>query len=120
LIADYGWPGRKAILGHREEGTSECPGDILMDLLLDYRRGSPVASVEPDTSFAGYYTPRWRAILRQAPVMDPRNVVRMLPPGERIGIGAVVRGQRINGDDRWGWVASGEGFVHFQSLKQAS
>ncbi|MCU0490690.1 MAG: N-acetylmuramoyl-L-alanine amidase, partial [Chloroflexaceae bacterium] len=116
LIAHYGWKGRNVVRAHREESQTACPGNVVMGLLNQYR--TPVAP--PDTSVKGTYRTTLRVMLRQAPQRQAKNIVRVLPGGQKVEVGALVQGEAVQGDSRWAWLSSGEGFIHFPHLEKVA
>lgn len=116
LIARYGWPGRSAILGHREWPRSDgkpqksCPGPILFRRLQLWR-----GQLEPAAGQITYYTVKAAiatANIRQGPATSYR-IAGQAHAGDTLEIDAIVAG------GRWAHLASGLGFIAISLLEPA-
>lgn len=118
LIAQYGWGGRGAIVGHREwpradgKPQKSCPGPIVFRLLQQWRGQLP--------GVTAYRSCCDGVRVRQGPgtaykqAVDAAGKGIYLLAGDEVLVDAVVDGAAPQGsrDRRWAHLVSGAGFVH--------
>lgn len=107
------WPrrsGMASIHNGQMPGQSECPGDMVMGMLAEWRAEQ-----------GGRYVVKYRANVREAPDVSAPVAwggTAVLPVGYVIEGGTLVQGTPFRGDARWlHW--PGGGFVHVSALTQA-
>jgi hypothetical protein len=106
LVDEYKMGGRAAVLGHSDWGTSTCPGPHIRRRLADYRSEPPTEWYRPARPYRVIRTTK----VQQAPD-GSKDVALVLPAGEMVQIGALVRGRYR------AWVATGAGFVDLADLE---
>lgn len=106
LVEEFEMGGRGAVLGHSDWGTSTCPGPHIRRRLGAYRDEPPTEWYRPARP---HRTLRMTEV-RQAPD-GSKDVALVLPAGEVVQIGALVRGRYR------AWVATGAGFIDLADLE---
>lgn len=108
LGSDYGF-SRAAVLGHKECGASECPGEILMPMLRAWRGGA-MLGFRYEVQVGG-------ANVRSAP-RRANNVLRVAPFGEILAVANEnVPGEAVAGNATWCELMDG-GYVHSSVVRR--
>jgi hypothetical protein len=118
LIGEYFLSGRQAVKGHQEWSATLCPGALLMNRLRAWRAEESyepytggVLRIRSDVSCANVREGPGRAF----PVALGGQAVMW--PGDVLYADAIVSGEAIGGEVRWGHRIDNLGYVHFSLLE---
>jgi hypothetical protein len=106
LMIDYGVL-RQNVKGHKEVGSSACPGPVLMDLLQQWR------NIPASVAYKTLYV----SVLRSTTRRGFDTIVRTVPVNTRLNITGQLTGESVNGNAIWHQTDEGL-FVHSSAIKR--